>query len=81
MGTLAVAEPSGKQSETFFVCLEQIIMRLYTFTSARPAPANSRTKGSVYKERLSHAPCHVYFCLSVMFVYPPLETLFLFGSS
>ena len=50
-------------------------MRLYTLASARTAPANSRTKGSVYKTRLSHAPCHVYFCLSVVFVYPPLETV------
>jgi len=56
-------------------------MRVYTLVSARTSPANSRTKGSVYKTRLSHAPCHVYFCLSVMFVYPPLETFFLFIAS
>lgn len=55
-------------------------MRLCTLASARAAPANSRTKGSVYKTRLSRAPCHVYFCLSVMFVYPPLERFFLFGA-
>ena len=56
-------------------------MRLYTLASARTAPANSRMKGSVYKTRLSHATCHVYFRLSVMFVYLPLETFFLFVAS
>jgi len=45
-----------------FVWLEQIIMRLYTLAHARTAPTNSRAKGSVYKTRLFHAPCHVYFC-------------------
>jgi hypothetical protein len=33
------------------------------------------------KTTCSHGPCYVYFCLLVLFVWPPLEKFFLFGVS